>query len=355
VDMAKMKIEFLHHYKQRNGYTLGDRLVAHMPDYAAFASRWAGALNRLARLPGMAWLLERGVGISARRSLPQWRSDTFWRSPEQQALLSAEALMAQAASGAKVAVLFVDTFNAHLESENALAALRVLHAAGYRVHALTKDQGQHCCGRTFLAAGMVAQARLRVGALVNALLPMAQAGIAIIGLEPSCLLTLRDEALAMGLGEPATTVAGQAVLLEEFIAKEAQAGRFALDFAPCEKPVLVHGHCHQKAFDTVSPLMQVLALVPQANPRLIETSCCGMAGAFGYQSRHFATSMQMAELSLLPAIRQQPDAWVLADGISCRHQIQDGVQRTAIHLARWLEAHITPPNRQAADLNQLPS
>ena len=355
VDMAKMKIEFLHHYKQKNGYTLGDRLVAHMPDYAAFASRWAGALNRLARLPGMAWLLERSVGISSRRSLPQWRSDTFWRSPEQQALLSADALMAQAASGAKVAVLFVDTFNAHLESENALAALRVLHAAGYRVHALTKDQGQHCCGRTFLAAGMVAQARRRVGALVNALLPMAQAGIAIIGLEPSCLLTLRDEALAMGLGEAATTVAGQAVLLEEFIAKEARAGRFALDFAPCEKPVLVHGHCHQKAFDTVSPLMQVLALVPQANPRLIETSCCGMAGAFGYQSRHFATSMQMAELSLLPAIRQQPDAWVLADGTSCRHQIQDGAQRTAIHLARWLEAHITPPNRQAADLNQLPS
>ena len=158
----------------------------------------------------------------------------------------------------------------------------------------------------------------------------------------------------MGLGEAATTVARQAVLMEEFIAKEAQAGRFQLDFAPCEKPVLVHGHCHQKAFDTVSPLMEVLAMVPQANPRLIETSCCGMAGAFGYQSRHFATSMQMAELSLLPAIRKQPDAWVLADGTSCRHQIQDGAQRTATHLARWLEAHIAPAKGPAAGVNSAP-
>jgi Fe-S oxidoreductase len=179
-----------------------------------------------------------------------------------------------------------------------------------------------------------------MGALVHALEPLAQAGIAIIGLEPSCLLTLRDEALTIGLGPSAHTVAAKAVLLEEFIAAEANAGRFGLAFKPSAKPVLVHGHCHQKAFDTVGALMKVLAMVPGTQARLIETSCCGMAGAFGYQARHYATSMQMAELSLLPAIRKDENAWVIADGTSCRHQIQDGTQQEATHLAILLAAHL---------------
>jgi len=340
VDMAKMKTEFLHHYTQRHGHSLGERLVAHLPDYAGLASRAAGLLNRLVRLPGVAWLVERALGLSRQRSLPRWRSDTFWQDPVLAELASADALLAHAAQGGKAAVLFVDTFNGYWETGNALAALQVLHAAGYRVHALRKDQGAHCCGRTFLASGMVDPARQRMGALVHALEPLAQAGIPIIGLEPSCLLTLRDEALAMGLGLSAHTVAAKAVLLEEFIATEAQAGRFGIAFKPSAKPVLVHGHCHQKAFDTVAALMQVLALVPDTQARLIETSCCGMAGAFGYQARHYATSMQMAELRLLPAIRKDENAWVIADGTSCRHQIQDGAQREATHLAILLAAHL---------------
>ena len=340
VDMAKMKTEFLHHYTQRHGHSLGERLVAHLPDYAGLASRAAGLLNGLARLPGVAWLVERSLGLSRQRSLPRWRSDTFWQGPVLAELASADALLAHAAQGGKAAVLFVDTFNGYWETGNALAALKVLHAAGYRVHALRKDQGAHCCGRTFLASGMVDQARQRMGALVHALEPLAQAGIPIIGLEPSCLLTLRDEALAMGLGPSAHTVAAKAVLLEEFIATEAKTGRFGIAFKPSAKPVLVHGHCHQKAFDTVGALMQVLALVPGTQARLIETSCCGMAGAFGYQARHYATSMQMAELSLLPAVRKDENAWVIADGTSCRHQIQDGAQREATHLAILLAAHL---------------
>ena len=340
VDMAKMKTEFLHHYAQRHGHSLGERLVAHLPDYAGLASRAAGLLNGLVRLPGVAWLVERALGLSQRRSLPRWRSDTFWQDPVLAELASADALLAHAAQGGKAAVLFVDTFNGYWETGNALAALKVLHAAGYRVHALRKDQGAHCCGRTFLASGMVDQARQRMGALVHALEPLAQAGIPIIGLEPSCLLTLRDEALAMGLGPSAHTVAAKAVLLEEFIATEAKTGRFGIAFKPSAKPVLVHGHCHQKAFDTVGALMQVLALVPGTQARLIETSCCGMAGAFGYQARHYATSMQMAELSLLPAVRKDENAWVIADGTSCRHQIQDGAQREATHLAILLAAHL---------------
>ena len=175
-----------------------------------------------------------------------------------------------------------------------------------------------------------------LGALVAALQPLAAVGIAIVGLEPSCLLTLRDEALVMGLGKPAEQVAEQALLFEEFIAREARAGRFTLNFKPLNKPLKVHGHCHQKAFGAVSPILEVLRLIPGAKPELIESSCCGMAGSFGYETEHHAVSMAMAELTLLPAIRQAPDAVLVADGTSCRHQIADGAGREAMHAARLL-------------------
>jgi Fe-S oxidoreductase len=231
----------------------------------------------------------------------------------------------------------VDTFNGTFESENALAAARVLKKAGYHVHLLTKRNGGHCCGRTFLAAGMVGEARKKIGALLADALPLANAGIAIVGLEPSCLLTLRDEALAMGFGEMARTVASQALLLEEFIAREAKAGRFSLPMKAAGKPILVHGHCHQKAFGVVQPILEVLRLIPDAAPELIETSCCGMAGSFGYDADHYEVSMQMAELNLLPAIRKKTDAIIVADGTSCRHQIHDGAARDALHVAALLD------------------
>ena len=132
------------------------------------------------------------------------------------------------------------------------------------------------------------------------------------------------------------------MLFEEFIAREAKAGRWTLRFEQAGQPILVHAHCHQKAFGAVAPILEVLRLIPNARPELIETSCCGMAGAFGYEARHQVVSMQMAELSLLPAIRNQPDAIVVADGTSCRHQIADGAQREAIHVARLLKRLIAP-------------
>ena len=165
---------------------------------------------------------------------------------------------------------------------------------------------------------------------------LARAGVAVVGLEPSCLLTLRDEALAMGLGERAEVVAAQALLFEEFVAREAKAGRFALQLQPLGKPILLHGHCHQKAFDAVSPVLDVLRLIPGAKPELIESSCCGMAGSFGYEARHHDVSLRMAEASLLPAVRNAPDAVIVADGTSCRHQIAGGAGREALHAARLL-------------------
>ena len=336
VDMAKMKVEFLAHYKARHGHTVKDWLVGRLPDYAAAASRVPWLLNLRNTLPGAAWLGERVLGLSAGRRLPTWRRDTFWRTLDASLFASAADTLAAARGGGKAAVLFVDTFNGTFETENALAAAQVLKAAGYTLHTVTKQGGHHCCGRTYLASGMVAEAKAKAGALLDALLPFAEAGIAIVGLEPSCLFTLRDETLVMGLGPNAQTVSQQARMFEEFLAEEARAGRFAPRLKALDKPILLHGHCHQKAFDAVTPVMEVLRLIPGAQPQLIESSCCGMAGSFGYEAKHQAVSMAMAEASLLPAVRAQPDAIVVADGTSCRSQIADGAQREAVHVARLL-------------------
>jgi Fe-S oxidoreductase len=186
---------------------------------------------------------------------------------------------------------------------------------------------------------MVHQAKAKARELIAALLPFAEQGIAIVGLEPSCLLTLRDEMLVMGLGEAAQTISQHALLFEEFLAREAAAGKLdelKAKLRPVGQAILLHGHCHQKAFGAVSPIIDVLKLIPGAQPELIESSCCGMAGSFGFESSHYEVSMQMAELSLLPAIRTQPESIVVADGTSCRHQIRDGAQREAIHVALLL-------------------
>jgi FAD/FMN-containing dehydrogenase/Fe-S oxidoreductase len=362
VDMAKMKVEFLHHYKAKNGYTLKDKLVAYLPEYAPWAARIAPILNLRDKVPGLAKLSEKLLGFSEKRSLPQWQSKTFWNQissvrpelveglrqaqPERVYFSSKEEVL----EAKKPVVLFVDTFNAFFESENANSALKVLLAGEYTVGVATKivaNSGNLCCGRTYLASGMVDEAREKLRELITALLPYAQKGIAIVGLEPSCLLTLRDEALVMGLGEDAKLVSEHAFLLEEFLANEAKTGQLdvlAAKLKPIKQPILLHGHCHQKAFNAVSPIMDVIKLIPGAKPELIESSCCGMAGSFGYEAAHYEVSMQMAELSLLPAIRKQPNAIVVADGTSCRHQIHDGTkgsqQREAIHVAQLLASQL---------------
>jgi FAD/FMN-containing dehydrogenase/Fe-S oxidoreductase len=342
VDMARMKIEATHHFKAHYGFTLKDKLIAYLPRYAPWAAKFAGVLNLRNQFPWLAKIAESMTGLSAQRSWPTWQSDHFF-SKQQPDVSKQEVLQST-----KPVVLFVDTFNGFFESSNATAALGVLQAAGYSVHIASKDahsgsQGHLCCGRTFLANGMVEQAREQAQALVNALLPFAQKGIAIVGLEPSCLLTLRDEALVLGLGESAELVSAHAVLFEEFLASEHKAGKLGVlkqNLMPAEKDILLHGHCHQKAFGLMSSVLDVIKLIPKANPQLIESSCCGMAGSFGYEASHLDVSMQMAELSLLPTIRQQPDAIVVADGTSCRHQIADGAAREAIHVAQLLSDHL---------------
>jgi len=340
VDMAKMKIEALHQRQRAHGLPFRDRLIAHLPRWAPWAARVPRLANLRDTLPGAAKLSETWLGFSAQRSLPAWRRDTFLRR--------ASAEREGAAANAEV-VLFVDTFTNYFEPENAHAAIKVLDAAGYRVHVARADGADTepsrplCCGRTYLAAGLVDEARAEARRVVAALLPHVERGAAIVGLEPSCLLSLRDEFLVMGLGEAAQRLSENAFLIEEFLAREHRAARLRLPLVALpQKRALLHAHCHQKAFDAVAPLQQVLALIPGLAVELVETSCCGMAGSFGYDAAHYDVSVRMAEAALLPAVRAAaPDTLIVADGTSCRHQIADLTRgagaRDAIHVVRVLE------------------
>jgi Fe-S oxidoreductase len=228
----------------------------------------------------------------------------------------------------------------------------VLEAAGYKVHVAHPPKGERplCCGRTFLTAGLVDEARAEQRRVLDALGPYVERGIPIIGLEPSCLLTMRDEFKSVLPGESSTALAGRAVLLEEFLAAEAEAGRLHLKLkALPHKRALLHGHCHQKAFGALAPTERVLKMIPGLEVSTIQSTCCGMAGAFGYQAEHYEVSMKMGELGVLPAARAaDPDTVIVADGTSCRHQIQDGAQRQAVHLAILLRDALEQPEDRRA-------
>jgi Fe-S oxidoreductase len=340
VDMAKMKLEVAAQRAARDGVPWRERLVAHLPALARWGARAPGLFNLRNRVPLLARWMERAFGVAAARSLPEFRRDTFAAAAPRLALATREQVLT-AARQQRGVVLFVDTFNGWFETENAVAAVRVLQAGGYAVHVATRaDGGALCCGRTLLGAGLAEAARAKAREFIAAMQPFVDAGLPVVGLEPSCLLTLRDEFLVMGLGAAAQRLAAQALLLEEFLAREAKAGRFSPRLKPAAAPLRVHGHCHQKAFGALPPVLEVLKLIPGADVQAIESSCCGMAGAFGFEAEHHAVSMQMAELSLLPAVRAAPGAVIVADGTSCRHQIRDGAAREAVHVARVLADHL---------------
>ncbi|WFU75627.1 FAD-binding and (Fe-S)-binding domain-containing protein [Bradyrhizobium sp. CB2312] len=328
VDMAKMKIEVLAARAASHGLTLRDRLVGYLPRYAGLAARFAPLTNLRNSSPLLRKLFERFAGISARRALPAFRSDVF--------VPPADSVGPEA--GREV-VLFADTFNHIYERENLEAALRVLTAGGYRVHLPKPASGNRplCCGRTFLSAGLVDEARSELDRLVAAFAPFAARGVPIVGLEPSCLLTLRDELASLRKDNDAKAVGAHALTFEEFLVREAEAGRLQLPLGQIAEKAVVHGHCHQKSFGAFKPVEQVLRLVPGLKVETIESSCCGMAGAFGYGADTYDASIEMAELSLLPAVRRADESTlVVADGTSCRHQIHDGAQREALHVARVL-------------------
>jgi FAD/FMN-containing dehydrogenase/Fe-S oxidoreductase len=330
VDMAKMKTEFLHHYRQRNGFRLFDRFIGYLPRYAAFGRFAAPLMTFRDAVPVLARASQWLFGISARRKLPKWSSRPFRAAAEG----------AGAASGkgnAPRVALFVDTFNTWMEPENARAAIAVLTTAGYAVEAVAPVAGSRpvCCGRTFLSAGMLEQAQAEASRTLAALRPFVEAGVPIVGLEPSCLFSLKDELLTLLPGTESRSIASSVYLFEEFLEREIAAGRCKLRLELAQpRRALFHGHCHQKAFDAVRPALALLKRVKGLDVSAIESSCCGMAGSFGYEAENFDLSMRMGALSLLPRLQESPaDTLVVADGTSCRQQIEHGANRHARHVA----------------------
>jgi len=340
VDMARMKIEVLRARAQKFGLSLQDRLVGYLPRYAPYAARLHWLLNLRDRLPGAAALSEAIAQFAAQRPLPKWRKEYF--RDEQR--LSASA--GKPTRGE--VVLFADTFNRYFEPENIHAAMAVLAAGGYRIHLAQPPNGDRplCCGRTFLAVGKTDAARDEAERTLAALTPQLARGLPVIGLEPSCVFSFRDEIPALLKTDAAREAADQILLLEEFLAAEAAAGKLDIDFAPAKRRALLHGHCHQKSFGAMGAVETALKLVPGLDVATIESSCCGMAGAFGYDAETIDVSRAMGELSLLPAVREAPnDAIIIADGTSCRQQIRDGTGREAMHVACVLAAAL-PATRE---------
>jgi FAD/FMN-containing dehydrogenase/Fe-S oxidoreductase len=333
VDMARMKIEVQAARRTALGFSLHDRLIGWLPRYAPYAARMPRLLNMRDRLPGAAKLTERLTGFAARRQLPRWRGDIF----------RDRATAVGPAAGLEV-VLFADTFNRYFEPENLDAALTVLEAAGYRIHvARPVDASARplCCGRTFLSVGAVDEARQEAARVIEAVEPFMARGVPVVGLEPSCVLGFRDEVPAMINTPAAKRLAAHAMLLEEFLAREVDAGRLDLRLGPIAGRALLHGHCHQKSFDAFGAVERVLKLIPELTVETVDSSCCGMAGAFGYAADTIDVSFAMGELALLPALRKaKADTLIVADGVSCRQQINDGAGRAAVHAARVLAASL---------------
>ncbi len=344
VDMAKMKIEVLSARARLHGYSLHERLIAELPRYAPFAVKISALLQLRNRVPLLAKIGQKLTGFSAKRPLPSFSTDWFSERDSQ-------------GQGDREVVLLADTFNTWFEPRNLRSAVTFLKAAGYQVHIAQSPANarkQLCCGRTYLAVGMVDKARVEAKHMADALYPYAQRGVPIIGLEPSCLLTLRDEHLSLLPGEITSTIASNAYMFEEFIAAEQRNGKLKLPplSAPAGK-LLLHGHCHQKAFDVMSSVEETLRLIPGVEIEKVESSCCGMAGSFGYNAETYEASTQMAQLDLIPAIkRADASVMIVADGTSCRHQIDDLAGREALHVARVLELALMPgPNHQPADVH----
>jgi Fe-S oxidoreductase len=324
--MARMRIEATAARAARHGVAARERAVAVLPRIAPFA----------ARLPGLANAAQRAVagrlGFARDRALPAWRGDVF-----------RDAEAREGAGGGREVILFVDTFSRWFEPEIPRAALRVLRAAGLRP--VTPPGAPLCCGRTYLAAGMIDRARAEARRTIEALAGAALAGAApVVGLEPSCLLTLRDEVPSLVPGAASRALADRAFLLTEFLERES----IALPLAPLAATARVHGHCHQKSFGAFPSALAALRRVPGLTVAPIASSCCGMAGAFGYQAESQAVSRAMAEAGLLPAVRAAADAdLIVADGTSCRAQIAGLGGRAALHSVQVLASALTRPSSPA--------
>jgi FAD/FMN-containing dehydrogenase/Fe-S oxidoreductase len=324
VDMAKFKYEFLSHYYTANGFPLRNRLFGRIERIHRWGSRFSRLSNWFMRVPLNRWLLERLAGIDRRRPLPTLALESFenWfrrRTSE--------------GTGSKgIVVLFHDTFNTFNTPQVAIDATRFLEHAGYRVTLAERN----CCGRPLISKGMLKEAADYAAWNVESLSSYAAKGIPILGLEPSCLLTLRDEYPDLLRSDSARAVSSQSFLLEEFLLREREAGRLLVDFEPNGRKALHHGHCHQKALVGTAPTVAMLRWAGYEVEE-VDSGCCGMAGSFGFEKEHYDLSLAVANRRLVPAVQSaDPAVEIVASGISCRQQIEHLTGRKARHLAELL-------------------
>jgi FAD/FMN-containing dehydrogenase/Fe-S oxidoreductase len=324
VDMAKLKYEFLYHYYRANGLPLRNRAFGRVARLSALGARMPRLANAINALAPVRWLLEKTVGIDRRRPLPALAAETFeqWfrrRTPP-------------AAAPRGDVVLFHDTFVTYNTPEIGRAAVRLLEGAGYRVVLVDRK----CCGRPLISKGMLEEARAHAAWNVAQLAPYARRGVAIVGLEPSCLLTLRDESVDLLRTDEARMVADRSVLLEQFLIDERGRGltlRFAANHG---RKALLHGHCHQKAMVGTAATVAALTWAGY-DVSEVDSGCCGMAGSFGFEREHYDISVALGNRRLAPAVKAaDPHTLVVAPGISCRQQIEHLAGRRAKHPAEAL-------------------
>jgi FAD/FMN-containing dehydrogenase/Fe-S oxidoreductase len=330
VDMAKLKYEFLAHYYEAHGTPLRARLFANIESLNRIGSAFAPLSTTLANLGLTRWLMEKVAGIDRRRSLPPFARPTFetWfrkRGPE----------VGTSAKG-KV-ILFHDTFMNYNYPEIGKAAVAVLERAGYDVMLVEK----RCCGRPMISKGMLEEARANAIYNVNLLAPYAEQGIPIIGCEPSCLLTLRDEYPDLVADKRVDTVAAQSFMIEEFLAKLHGQGALQLPFTDTKRQLLLHGHCHQKALIGTGPSLAMLRLPPGFAVEEVDSGCCGMAGSFGFEHEHYDISRTIGSRRLFPAVQAkmqatQGDFDVVVAGVSCRQQVEHFTGKRPKHLVEVL-------------------
>lgn len=320
VDMAKLKYEFLAQYYTRHPMPLRSRLFGHIASLNQIGHTFAPVSNWVAGSAPFHWLLDRFVGIDSRRTLPPFARQTFaeWfrKTPR-----------ATRADPSRTVALLNDTYTNFNAPSIGRAAVKVLEALGYSV-VLAEMQ---CCGRPMISKGLISAARSHARANVTSLARYAEQSIPVIGLEPSCLLTLRDEYPDLVDDSRAEQVAHNALMIEEFLARELDAKPDVLSFQSVPREILLHGHCHQKALIGTASSLRVLGAL-NTTVREIDSGCCGMAGSFGYEKEHYEVSKAIGARRLMPAIQAAPDAAIVASGISCRQQVAHFTGRKAVHL-----------------------
>ncbi|MBC2840498.1 FAD-binding and (Fe-S)-binding domain-containing protein [Robiginitalea sp. SC105] len=321
VDVATLKAEFSYQYQKANGFSLRNRLFAFNTRINAFNSRIAWLANALTGRNAAGAVLKRLMGIARQRSLPVVSRVNFDARLRE--------LNENYQPGGREVALYIDEFTRYLDTGQGLDALELLTRLGYRVELFYAESG-----RTFISKGFLEQARSLARRNCGPLGVLAERGVPVLGLEPSAVLTFRDEYKRFGLpAETAGKIAKNAFLIEEFLAAEARLGNIRADqFSDAPREIKIHNHCYQKALSDQKVTFDLLNLPANYRVSIIPSGCCGMAGSFGYEKEHYLVSMQVGELRLFPSIRKAPESTVIsANGTSCRHQIYDGTGRKALH------------------------